>query len=88
MLPVLTNRGNELFRLVADGLTEREISCYLTSTESTVEKRGISYRAQAVTHFFRMRTSFQIDTQIEGSLHDSTSINCHDFGNFPLFGVL
>ena len=64
MFPVLTNRENELLKLIADGLTNREISCYLTISESTVEnhihhiyeKLGISNRAQAVAYFFRLRT--------------------------------
>jgi DNA-binding CsgD family transcriptional regulator len=64
MLPVLTNRENELLELIADGLTNREISCFLTISESTVEnhihhiyeKLGISNRAQAVALFFRSRT--------------------------------
>ena len=64
MFPVLTNRENELLELIADGLTNREISCYLTISESTVEnhihhiyeKLGISNRAQAVAYFFRLRT--------------------------------
>jgi DNA-binding NarL/FixJ family response regulator len=64
MLPVLTNRENEIFELIADGLTNRAISCYLTISESTVEnhihhiyeKLGISNRAKAVALFFRLRT--------------------------------
>ena len=70
MFPVLTNRENELLELIADGLTNREISCYLTISESTVEnhihhiyeKLGISNRAQAVAHFFRLRTHSQNET--------------------------
>jgi len=70
MLPVLTNRENELLELIADGLTNREISCYLTISESTVEnhihhiyeKLGISNRAQAVAHFFRLSTTSQNET--------------------------
>jgi ATP/maltotriose-dependent transcriptional regulator MalT len=70
MFPVLTNRENELLELIADGLTNREISCYLTISESTVEnhihhiyeKLGISNRAQAVAHFFRLRTNSQNET--------------------------
>jgi DNA-binding CsgD family transcriptional regulator len=70
MLPVLTNRENELLKLIADGLTNREISCYLTISESTVEnhihhiyeKLGISNRAQAVAHFFRLRAISQNET--------------------------
>jgi hypothetical protein len=100
MLPVLTNRGNELLRLIADGVSNREISCYLTGSESTVEERGISNRAQAIAHRFRLRTSSQKDTQIEGILHDkmedkfhdlngiNTSINCHGFSDFHLFNVM
>lgn len=70
MLPVLTNRENELLKLIADGLTNREISDYLVISESTVEnhlhhiyeKLGISNRAQAVAHFFRLRTISQNET--------------------------
>ena len=100
MLPVLTNRLNELLRLIADGVCNREISCYLASSESTVEKQGISNRAQASAHFFRLKTSSQNDTQIEGILHDrmgdkfhhingiNTSINCHNFSDFHLFEIM
>ena len=37
MLPELTDRENEVLKLIADGLTNREISCYLSISESTVE---------------------------------------------------
>ena len=63
MLPELTDRENQVLKLIADGLTNREISCSLTISESTVEnhvhhiyeKLGISNRAQAVAHAFRLR---------------------------------
>jgi len=63
MLPVLTDRENEVLSLIADGLTNREISCNLSISESTVEnhthhiyiKLGISNRAQAVAYAFQLR---------------------------------
>jgi ATP/maltotriose-dependent transcriptional regulator MalT len=62
MLPELTDRENEILKLIADGLTNREISCALTISESTVEnhihhiygKLGITNRAQAVAHALRV----------------------------------
>jgi DNA-binding NarL/FixJ family response regulator len=52
MLPALTDRENQVLKLIADGLTNREISCELSISESTVEnhihhiytKLGISNR--------------------------------------------
>jgi len=63
MLSELTDRENEVLSLIADGLTNREISCSLSISESTVEnhihhvytKLGISNRAQAVAHAFQLR---------------------------------
>lgn len=63
MLPMLTHREEQILRLIAEGLTNREISCNLSISESTVEnhihkifsKLGISNRAQAVAHAFRLR---------------------------------
>ena len=63
MLPVLTNRESELLKLIADGLTNREISCNLSISESTVEnhihhiygKLGISNRARAVARAFQLK---------------------------------
>ena len=63
MLPELTYREDQVLKLIADGLTNREISCYLSISESTVEnhihhiygKLGISNRAQAVAHVFQSR---------------------------------
>jgi ATP/maltotriose-dependent transcriptional regulator MalT len=65
MLPALTNREHQILRLIADGLTNREISCNLAIRESTVEnhihhiyeKLGITNRAQAVAHAFRLGTA-------------------------------
>lgn len=100
MLPILTNRGNELLRLIADRVSTREISCDLTSSKSTVEKRGISNRAQAIAHFFQLRTSSQNDIQIaeilrnkmEDKIHNingiNTSINYLNFSNSQLFAVM
>ena len=63
MLPELTDREHQVLKLIADGLTNREISCSLSISESTVEnhihhiygKLGISNRAQAVAHVFQSR---------------------------------
>jgi DNA-binding NarL/FixJ family response regulator len=63
MLPVLTDRENQILSLLADGLTNREISCNLTISEATVEnhvhhifvKLGVTNRAQAVSYAFRVR---------------------------------
>jgi DNA-binding NarL/FixJ family response regulator len=63
MLPVLTDREEQILRLIADGFTNREISCNLSISESTVEnhvhhiyaKLGISNRAQAVAYAFQLR---------------------------------
>ena len=69
MLPELTERENQILKLLADGLTNRGISCNLSITESTVEnhvhhiyeKLGVSNRAQAVAHAFRLRISLLED---------------------------
>ena len=71
MLPELTDRENEVLKLIADGLTNREISCRLSISESTVEnhihhiygKLGISNRAQAVAHFFQSKMVLVSDGQ-------------------------
>jgi ATP/maltotriose-dependent transcriptional regulator MalT len=63
MIPILTNREEEILKLIANGLSNREISSILSISESTVEnhihhiyeKLGISNRAQAVAHAFRLR---------------------------------
>ena len=63
MLQVLTNRENEVLKLIACGFTNREISRDLSISESTVEnhihniyvKLGISNRAQAVGFAFHLR---------------------------------
>jgi len=55
----LTNRENQILKLIADGLTNREIACALLISESTVEnhihhiyeKLEISNRAKAVAYF-------------------------------------
>ena len=61
MLTELTDREHEVLKLIADGLTNREISCNLGISESTVEnhihhiygKLRITNRAQAVAYAFR-----------------------------------
>ena len=66
MLPALTNREQQILRLIADGLTNRQISYNLSISESTVEnhihhiyeKLGISNRAQAVAYAFLLIPAF------------------------------
>lgn len=63
MMPLLTDREEQILKLISDGLTNREISCDLSISESTVEnhihhiyaKLGISNRAQAVAHAFQLK---------------------------------
>ena len=63
MLQDLTDRETQLLNLIADGLTNRQISCKLTISESTVEnhihhifqKLGISNRAQAVSFAIQLK---------------------------------
>jgi DNA-binding NarL/FixJ family response regulator len=58
MLPSLTNREEQVLKLIAEGFTNREISSSLSISESTVEnhihhiyeKLGVSNRAQAIIH--------------------------------------
>lgn len=72
MLPALTDREEQILRLIAHGLTNKEISCNLSISESTVEnhihhiyeKLGISNRAQAVAHTFRLRIA-QLEDELE-----------------------
>jgi len=67
MLTGLTDREQQVLDLIADGLTNREISCNLFISESTVEnhihhifvKLGIANRAQAVAHAFQARIIHQ-----------------------------
>lgn len=69
MFPRLTGRENEILRLIAEGLTNRQIASDLSISESTVEnhihhlydKLGISNRAQAVAHAFGARIIQLID---------------------------
>ena len=63
MLPALTERETQVLKLIANGLSNREISGHLAISESTVEnhihhiytKLGIVNRAQAVAHAFQLR---------------------------------
>jgi len=63
MLPALTDRENQVLKLIACGFTNREISGNLSISESTVEnhihniytKLGISNRAQAVGYAFHSK---------------------------------
>jgi DNA-binding NarL/FixJ family response regulator len=69
MLPVLTDREEQILKLIACGFTNREISCNLSISESTVEnhihhiygKLGISNRAQAVVYVFQEEGVLQND---------------------------
>lgn len=71
MLPLLTDRENQILNLIADGLTNREISGSLSISESTVEnhihhiyeKLGVSRRAQAVGYVFRVKIVLVAETQ-------------------------
>ena len=67
MLSGLTAREQQILDLIAEGYTNRQISCDLSISESTVEnhihhifiKLGISNRAQAVAQAFRVRIVLQ-----------------------------
>lgn len=69
MLPALTAREQQILDLIAEGLTNRQISSNLIISESTVEnhihhifvKLGISNRAQAVVHAFQLRIDLSTD---------------------------
>ena len=63
MFPVLTEREEQVLKVIANRLSNREISRHLMISESTVEnhihhiytKLGISNRAQAVAYAFQLR---------------------------------
>ena len=63
MLPGLTAREQQILHLLAEGLTNRQISSSLSISESTVEnhlhhifvKLAISNRAQAVARAFQLK---------------------------------
>jgi DNA-binding NarL/FixJ family response regulator len=67
MLSLLTDREEQILKLIAYGLTNRGISCELFISESTVEnhihhiyaKLGVSNRAQAVAYAFQWRVPIQ-----------------------------
>lgn len=69
MLPALTAREQQILNLIAEGLTNRQISSSLIISESTVEnhihhifvKLGISNRAQAAVHAFQLRIGLSTD---------------------------
>ena len=69
MLPGLTAREQQILDLIAEGLTNQQISSNLYISESTVEnhihhifvKLGISNRAQAVAHAFQLRIRLSTD---------------------------
>jgi ATP/maltotriose-dependent transcriptional regulator MalT len=62
MTVTLTEREQQVLQLIAQGLTNREISSHLSISESTAEnhihhiytKLRISNRAQAVAHAYRL----------------------------------
>ena len=74
MLPPLSDREKQVLKLIADGLTNKEISRSLMISESTVEnhihhvykKLKISNRAQAVAHVLRSRIIMQNDEMENG----------------------
>ena len=63
MLPALTEREIQVLRLIAHGLSNRQIASMLFISESTVEnhvhhiflKLGISNRTQAVVHALKAK---------------------------------
>lgn len=65
MTEILTGREQQVLQLIAQGFTNREISHFLSISESTAEnhthniytKLGISNRAQAVAHAYRTITA-------------------------------
>ena len=67
MPPVLTEREKQVLKLVANGLTNKEISSSLSIRESTVEnhihhiykKLKISNRAHAVAYALKSRIDLQ-----------------------------
>ena len=69
MLSGLTAREQQILDLIAEGLTNRQISIDLFISEATVEnhihhifvKLGISNRAQAVAHSFQLRINLPSD---------------------------
>jgi DNA-binding NarL/FixJ family response regulator len=69
MLPGLTAREQQILDLIAEGMTNRQISSNLSISEATVEnhihhifvKLGISNRAQAVVHAFQLRIGLPSD---------------------------
>ena len=69
MFPSLTDREQEVLKLIAYGFTNKEISSRLVISESTVqnhvhhiyEKLGISNRVQAVAHALQQRIVLQTD---------------------------
>jgi len=75
MLPKLTDREEQILKLIADGFTNKEISYTLSISESTVEnhihhiyvKLGIANRAQAVAQAFRLRIAILQNSAIENS---------------------
>ena len=63
MLPDLTDRENQILNLIADGFSNRQISCKLSISEATVEnhihhiyqKLGITNRAQAASYAIQLK---------------------------------
>ena len=70
MTVILTDREEQILKLIAQGFTNREISTLLSISESTAEnhihhiytKLRISNRAQAVAHAFQVLVGQQDQT--------------------------
>ena len=85
MPPLLTDREKQVLKLIADGLTNKQISSRLSIRESTVEnhihhiykKLKISNRAQAVAYALRSGIDLQNNEieKIEEILHDGSGSN-------------
>jgi len=69
MLEDLTDRENQILNLIADGFSNRQISCKLSISEATVEnhvhhiyqKLGITNRSQAVLYAIQLKLILPAD---------------------------
>ena len=81
MLPGLTNRENDILKLIADGLNDQEISSRLKLSEASLENHichifatlGISNRSQAVAYSYRTRIIFGQNDRPETITNASTA---------------
>jgi DNA-binding NarL/FixJ family response regulator len=80
MCQKLTDRECQVLKLIADGLTNKEISHSLSVSEATVEnhahhiyvKLGVSSRTEAMVYTFRLVMALQYDSRkMEEILHDT-----------------